>query len=402
MSNKVERRLITTEFRAVKEEGKPTRLAGYAAVFNSDSEDLGGFIEQIAPGAFDDVLASKPDTRCLWNHDPSALLGRTKSGTLTLSSDARGLHYDCIAPDTTVGRDVLVLTERGDISQSSFGFVVDSTEGSQRWYDAEGKETGMWRGVRRVIYRVKELFDVSPVCFPAYPDASVEARSKFLFPNGRPDPALCGAVFVNEITAPADKDAVLNKETRKDSQPSLAVNGVGGDKDDCYEEQCFEVQAALNIKFPYEEYYYGGKYCSIETYTDSVIVYDYSANQYYTIAYTEASNDVFEFGDPQPVEEAWVASERAAKFVAELRATVTKAIEQRAADKALAAVPVVVAPVEHRDNEAGCGCDCPECVGNDCDNCSDETCDDANCTSSDAYMSRSLVTRLKLAEAQNF
>jgi hypothetical protein len=186
MSNKIERRVTTTEFRAIKEDGKPTRIAGYAAVFNSNSLDLGGFTEQIAPGAFDEVLASKPDTRCLWNHDESALLGRTTSGTLKLRVDKRGLYYDCIAPDTTLGRDVLVLTERGDISGSSFGFIVDSAEGSQRWYDAQGRETELWRGVRRVIHKVRALLDVSPVSTAAYPAATAEARSKFYFPEGKP------------------------------------------------------------------------------------------------------------------------------------------------------------------------------------------------------------------------
>lgn len=379
MSNKVERRLINTEFRAVKEDGKPTHIAGYAAVFNSDSEDLGGFTEQIAPGAFDEVLASKPDTRCLWNHDTSALLGRTTSGTLKLSVDARGLHYDCEAPDTTIGRDVLVLTERGDISQSSFGFIVDSAEGSQRWYDAQGRETGNWRGVRRVIHKVRSLMDVSPVSFAAYSSASAEARSSFLFPDGKP-----------------------TAEQRQDSQPSIAVNGVGGDKDDCYEEQICEIGAALNAKYcpGADDYYYCGKYWVIETYTDSVIAYDYSADKYFSISYTETSNDVFEFGEPSPVEEAWVASERCAAFVAEHRALTVKDAEQRAAKSA---VPVVPAPVaEKRDNEAGCACDCASCVANDCENCSVADCEDEDCSSSNAYMSRSLKTRLNLASAENF
>lgn len=311
MSNKIERRLVNTECRAIKEDGKPTRITGYAAVFNSDSEDM-GFIEQIAPGAFDVVLASDPDTRCLWNHDPSALLGRTRSKTLSLSTDETGLRYDCIAPDTNLGRDILVLTDRGDISQSSFGFVVDTAPGSERWFDAAGKETNKWGGVRRVIYRIKQLVDVSPVSFAAYSDSSAEARSKFYFPEGKP-----------------------MAEQRQDSKPSLALNGVGGDKADCYEDQINELQDALNTKLSpgADCYYYGGQYWICETYTDSVIVYAYATDKYFQISYKEPSNDVFEFGELQPVEEAWVASERSKAFVAERRTLATADAEKRTAAK---------------------------------------------------------------------
>lgn len=186
MSTKLERRIFTTEFRTVKT-GKATTLTGYGAVFNSDSKDLGGFIERIAPGAFRDVLAAGPDCVCLLNHEESALLGRTKSGTLTLSEDEKGLRYDCVAPDTQLGRDVLVLADRGDLCSSSFSFRVDSSPGSQRWYDKTGREVQQWSGdaVRRTIFKIGVLHDVSVVTTPAYPDASVQARSLFFFPEGR-------------------------------------------------------------------------------------------------------------------------------------------------------------------------------------------------------------------------
>lgn len=187
--NRLERRVITTEFRTVKESGKPTRLVGYGAVFNSDSEDLGGFTEQIAPGAFDSVLASATlDCRCLFNHEPSAILGRTTARTLTLKTDSTGLHYSCNVPDTTVGRDLLVSADRGDITQSSFGFRVADDDGAEQWYDKNGREVSPWSydGVKRVIRKIGELFDVSPVTYPAYTASSVEARSRFMFPEGRP------------------------------------------------------------------------------------------------------------------------------------------------------------------------------------------------------------------------
>jgi HK97 family phage prohead protease len=176
--SKEERRIITNaELRVVKT-GKATKLCGYASVYNVDSRDLGGFTEQIAPGTFDAVLATNPDVRCLVDHDPAKLLGRTASGTLSLRSDYKGLYYEVQMPDTTLGRDTLELCERKDISQSSFGFIVDSAPGSETWYDAQGKETSKWGGVRRVVRKVSQLFDVSPVqTMGAYPDATVQARS---------------------------------------------------------------------------------------------------------------------------------------------------------------------------------------------------------------------------------
>jgi uncharacterized protein len=99
MENKFERRVHSSEFRVIRT-GKTTKLCGYASVFNSDSEDLGGFTEQIAPSAFDAVLATNPDVRCFVNHDSSMLLGRTVSNTLMLRSDSKGLYYEVLCPDT--------------------------------------------------------------------------------------------------------------------------------------------------------------------------------------------------------------------------------------------------------------------------------------------------------------
>ena len=189
MSKRLERRVINTEFRTVKEEGKPTKLRGYAAVFGRDSEDLGGFVEQIAPGAFTSALNNNPDVRALVNHDPTLILGRTRSGTLTLSQDSIGLYYEVEVPDTTAGRDILVSAERGDITQSSFGFTVDEDdENAEEWFDRNGNSVARWSsgGVKRIVRNVRELFDVSPVTYPAYTDSSVEARSRFCFPDGTP------------------------------------------------------------------------------------------------------------------------------------------------------------------------------------------------------------------------
>lgn len=162
---KIERRSAPVrEFRAVREDDKPPRLTGYAAVFDSLSEDLGGFRERIAKGAFAAVLGD--DVRSLWNHDPNFLLGRTASGTLRLAEDEVGLAIENDMPDTAFARDLGVLIDRGDVREMSFAFTV----GDDVW-TAEGDE------VTRTITRIDRLYDVSPVTFPAYPDTSVAARA---------------------------------------------------------------------------------------------------------------------------------------------------------------------------------------------------------------------------------
>ena len=138
------------------------RVEGYAAVFNQET-NLGFFREQIARGAFSDVM--EDDVRLLLNHD-GAPLARTTNQTLTLSVDDEGLRYEAILSDTTQGRDLYKMIQRGDITQSSFAFTIKGEE----W----DKETNT-----RTITKVGRLLDVSPVTYPAYPQASVSARSKF-------------------------------------------------------------------------------------------------------------------------------------------------------------------------------------------------------------------------------
>src|SRR6185295_11760977 len=98
------------------------QMVGYAAKYDKLSQDLGGFLEKLAPGCFNDVM--EDDTRCLRNHDDDNLLGRTASGTLELILDKIGLMYACELPDTQVGRDTAEMIRRGDMSGSSFQFSI--------------------------------------------------------------------------------------------------------------------------------------------------------------------------------------------------------------------------------------------------------------------------------------
>ena len=162
----LERRVIAQPVEARAVEGEPSRLIGYAALFNSETEIAGMFRERINPGAFTDAVG-RDDVRALFNHDANFVLGRTTSGTLTLSEDEAGLRYDVVPPDTTWARDLMVSVARGDISQSSFAFSVDD----ESWDYPKGG--GMpTRTVKRAT-----LYDVSPLTYPAYASTTVSARS---------------------------------------------------------------------------------------------------------------------------------------------------------------------------------------------------------------------------------
>jgi HK97 family phage prohead protease len=172
----VERRFHTGVVEIRSADGQPSKVRGYAAVFGKRSSNLGSedyqFFEIINRGAFDDVL--KDDVRALFNHDPNFILARSRdgAGTLSIGSDETGLWYEFTPPDTNAGRDLAESLKRGDVDQSSFAFTLTS-EG-QKWEETrEGDKTV----VVRTISKVARLYDVSPVTYPAYPDASVALRS---------------------------------------------------------------------------------------------------------------------------------------------------------------------------------------------------------------------------------
>lgn len=168
MADELERRYaVLADLEIVEErEGQAPLIRGHAAVFNQLSEDLGGFREQIAPGAFAEAI-QKDDVRALFNHDSNLVLGRNQAGTLRLAENAHGLAIEIDPPATSYARDLMVSMKRGDVTQMSFGFSI--RPGGQDWAkDDEGR-------VIRTLKRLR-LFDVSPVTFPAYPQTDVALR----------------------------------------------------------------------------------------------------------------------------------------------------------------------------------------------------------------------------------
>lgn len=141
---------------------KRRRLQGYAATFGAEAR-IADFVETIAPGAFAASLAERADVLALVDHDATRVLARTKSGTLRLSEDSRGLAFDLDVPPTTIGNDVLALAERGDLGGMSFAFSAKRES---------------WNGERRTLEAV-DLHEVSIVqSWPAYPDTLIQARAR--------------------------------------------------------------------------------------------------------------------------------------------------------------------------------------------------------------------------------
>ena len=163
-----ERRVLApenVEMRVVRaDDGTPTQLEGYAAVFGKESVDFGGWVEIIAPGAFANSLKTS-DVRALVNHDSNLLLGRTPK-TLRMSEDDKGLRFTVDLPNTQTARDTAESIDRGDITGCSFAFTTKEDS----WRQEDDREV-------RTLVEVDTLFDVGPVVYPAYPDTSVAARS---------------------------------------------------------------------------------------------------------------------------------------------------------------------------------------------------------------------------------
>ena len=189
------------------EEGEGFTAVGYAAVFNSTSQNLGGFVERIAPNAFKKTIQEQ-DVRALFNHEADALLGRTANGTLRLSEDDHGLRYEVDLPNTTLGRDVAELLQRGDLSGRSFGFrtISDSWTQTEDGYPL--------RTLNELAIR-----DVGPVTFPAYEASEASLRSL----------AESKELTIEEVVEAAEtnslNDIIQNKEEVAPEEPTERHSG---------------------------------------------------------------------------------------------------------------------------------------------------------------------------------
>ena len=169
MKKDIEVRYINTELRANTE---TREITGYAIVFNTESENLGNFIEVIDRDAVTPELIANSDIKLLYNHDEmQGILARSKrgKGTLNISIDERGVKYSAILPNTTLGNDVLESIRRGDLDSCSFAFTLDTN--GDNWTKIKDNL------YKRTITKFSELFDFSVVVTPAYSSTSVSARA---------------------------------------------------------------------------------------------------------------------------------------------------------------------------------------------------------------------------------
>jgi len=190
-----EQRTIEVDVESLDTRGRTVH--GHAAVYGATSEDLGGFRERIAPGAFAGVLADPAlDVRALLNHDPNEVLGRTRSGTLRLFDESRGLRFELDLPDSPLGQNVRAAIGRGDVDGASFRFAV-------------GEED--WAEQVRTVKTVAALQDVTIATYPAYPAAAIELRSR----------------SSNEPTTAAEPQGDENMQTEDRTEQSEQRDGGG-------------------------------------------------------------------------------------------------------------------------------------------------------------------------------
>lgn len=155
------------ELRAIDgDKARLPKIVGYAAIFNSVTNNIPGFSEVILPGAFRDALASKDEVLALFEHDPKQILGRRSRGTLTLEEDGKGLRVEIDTPNTTLGRDAVEGVRRGDLAGMSFRFKqpVDS------WRRDGGTNL-------RSISKFGKLLEVTLTGLPVYESTTAEVRS---------------------------------------------------------------------------------------------------------------------------------------------------------------------------------------------------------------------------------
>lgn len=159
------------EIRAASKEGIIGTLVGYAAVFNSESQDFGGWKEVIKPGAFTRSLKEKPDVRAFYQHDTSKVLGRRSVDTLRLQEDSKGLAVEIDLIDTQENRDVLANVKAGNLDSMSFGMIP-----KEHTWDFNEE-----RGYDLRILKDVDLYEVSIVTWPAYEDTEIAVRSRTTF-----------------------------------------------------------------------------------------------------------------------------------------------------------------------------------------------------------------------------
>ena len=170
--SKLEMRTIPAEGLEIRAEqdGKIKRISGYGIVYNRETQLYDDLYEVIRPGAASEFLATNPDIKCCLNHNPERIFGRTKSGTVKLEENSKGVKYTVKPPDAQWARDAIASIERGDIDGSSFTFAVLPQDEK-----VSKRSDGTYL---REVFKIARIGEMGPVTDPAYLDTTAEARAK--------------------------------------------------------------------------------------------------------------------------------------------------------------------------------------------------------------------------------
>lgn len=175
-----ERRFIPIEnMRAVKSDDGKMIIEGYPIVYNTYA-DLWGFREIIRPGATTEAL-KRSDEIVLWNHESGQPMARKSNGTLEVQEDEKGVFIRADVSKTRWGRDGYEAIDNGITDKMSFAF--DIANGGENWIQEE--VAGVHIPVREIT-EFSEIYDYSPVTFPAYNDTEIQARSKEIAIRNKP------------------------------------------------------------------------------------------------------------------------------------------------------------------------------------------------------------------------
>lgn len=158
-----------SEIRTIRADGKLPVVTGKIFYDVRSKPIYGMFVEIVRRGAFARALRGEDDPRGLVNHDDAKVIGRLSARTLRLFDESDGLRYEIDVPDTSFGKDLVISVDRGDVKESSFGF----RKIKDLWSEERTKD-GLLLDIRELLE--VELFDLSPVAFPAYPDNTVARR----------------------------------------------------------------------------------------------------------------------------------------------------------------------------------------------------------------------------------
>jgi Escherichia/Staphylococcus phage prohead protease len=388
----IERRFVKGAEVRAKDDG---HIHGHAAVFDQECVlwDSPGYraIEIVKPGAFERALKEKQDVRCLFNHSPDNVLGRTTAGTMTMKEDDQGLYFDTDPPDTQVARDVRTLVRRKDITGCSFAFTVTKQTVREEEID---KKTIRTREIEDV-----DLYDVGPVTYPAYEGTDVNSRMRELraemFPGGLPqtirdlvpdlrddsdDKEECKCRCRACMSAECDECEMYMAEC---SDPNCDHDSVGDEDDRASSKTTKRVDGE---DLPASAFLYVGDPQKTATWS---LPWKFS-----TDAKTKSH-----------LRNALARFNQTKKIPADKKAAVRKKLVRlckkygiKVSDQEAKSWGVTQEERDSVGSTSHCRCDCAECQVGDCEDCSDSDCEDPNCEHEPDEDDRSRL----LAEAQMY